>query len=235
MIKKRIYSILVFFGLLFGMLIFPSIPIALFNIQYDKLNPLVQILYTFFCDIGFILIIFLLYKEKIINDFKLYFNKFRENFETSFKYYFIGVLIMIGSNLIITLFFQDAIAGNEEAVRDLIGQFPLYMIFSVSIYAPFTEELIFRHSIKDCFTPYKKNKLIKFVYAFISGFIFAFLHIIGQATSYIDYIYIIPYMSLGVTFALLYYDTDNIFSSIMMHMFHNTITIILYFVSGGII
>ncbi len=39
----------------------------------------------------------------------------------------------------------------------------------------------------------------------------------------------------GFTFGLLYYDTDNIFSSIIMHAFHNTVTIILYFMSGGII
>ena len=82
---------------------------------------------------------------------------------------------------------------------------------------------------------YGDNKLTKYLYIFISGFIFALMHILGQVTSNFDYLYVIPYMSLGVTFALLYYDTDNIFSSIMMHMFHNTITIILYFVSGGII
>lgn len=235
MIKKKIYPILLFFMLLFGMLIFPNIPIMLFNIPYDKFNTTMKVLYTFFCDIGFMAITFLLYKDKIINDFKSYFKNFRDIFEKSFKYYFIGVLIMIGSNLIITLFFTDAIAGNEEAVRKLIDQVPIYMIFSVSIYAPLIEELIFRHSIKDCVLPYKQKKLTKFIYVFISGFIFAFLHIVGQANSLVDYMYIIPYMSLGVAFALLYYDTDNIFSSIMMHMFHNTITVILYFMSGGII
>lgn len=235
MIKKKLAPIGMFLLLLLGMIIFPYIPIALFNIPYESYSEWMQILYTFFCDIGFILILFFLFKDKLINDFKLYFKNFRENFEKSFKYYFIGVLIMIVSNLIITLFFKDAIAGNEEAVRDLIGQFPLYMIFSVSIYAPFTEELIFRHGIKNCFNSYKQNKFIKYFYAIVSGFIFAFMHIIGQANSFIDYIYIIPYMSLGVSFALLYYDTDNIFLSITMHMFHNTVTIILYFMSGGII
>ena len=142
---------------------------------------------------------------------------------------------MIVSNLAITLFCKNAIAGNEETVRDMIDQVPLYMIFSVSIYAPIIEELIFRHGVKDCFNAYKKNKIIKYIYAIVSGFIFAFLHIIGQTNSAIDYVYIIPYMSLGFTFALLYYNTDNIFSSIMMHAFHNTVTIMLYFAVGGIV
>ena len=235
MIRKKITPIFTFMLLLFGMIGFPYLPLLLFNMPYDNFSMTMKLIYTFLCDVGFMVVLYLLFKDKLINDFKLYFKKFRDNFELSFKYYFIGVIVMIVSNLLITLFIKEAIAGNEEAVRNLIGQAPLYMLFSVSIYAPFVEELIFRHSIKNCVTSYKKTKLTKYIYAFTSGFIFAFMHIIGQTNSYIDYIYIIPYMSLGVSFALLYYDTDNIFSSVMMHMFHNTITIILYFMTGGII
>ena len=109
------------------------------------------------------------------------------------------------------------------------------MIFSVSIYAPFTEELIFRHGIKDCFNGSSKSKFIRYLYIFTSGFIFAGMHIFGQATGALDYLYIIPYMSLGVSFAALYSKTDNICSSISMHALHNTVTVILYFMSGGIV
>ena len=189
----------------------------------------------FLCDLGYIGVLFLIYKDKIINDFKKYFKKFGENFELSFKYYFVGVIIMIASNLIITLLFKDAQAGNEEAVRSLIDQLPLYMIFSVSLYAPITEELIFRHSIKDCIVKDRKNKTAKLIYIISSGFIFAAMHILGQTSSNLDYIYLIPYMSLGVAFAALYSKTDNIFASIMMHALHNTVTVILYFMAGGII
>lgn len=234
MFKKKIAPILVFIGLLLGMAYFPYIPMKLFNIQYDNFNMTMKMLYMIFCDIGYMLILFILYKDKIIKDFKKYFKKFGENFELSFKYYFIGVIIMMASNLIITLFFSDATAGNEEAVRSLIDQVPVYMIFSVSLYAPFVEEIIFRHSIKDCVLCYGKNKITKGIYIFISGFIFAALHILGQTTSYLDYLYLIPYLSLGIAFSALYAKTDNIFSSISMHMLHNTITVILYFVAGGL-
>ena len=192
MIKKKILPIIKFVLLLLGMATFSYIPIMLFKIPYENFSITMKILYTFFCDIGFIIIMFLIYKDKLIKDFKKYIKKLSSNFELSFKYYFIGVIIMIASNLIITLFFKNAIAGNEEAVRNLIDEAPLYMIFSVSLYAPFVEELIFRHSIKDCVMCYGNNKLTKGIYVFISGFIFAILHILGQATSYLDYIYIIP-------------------------------------------
>lgn len=235
MIKNKINPILVFFLLLLGMACFSYIPIMLFDIPYETFDTKMSLLYSLYCDVGFIMILGLIYSKVIVENFKSYFKNFRENFEYSFKYYFAGLLIMIGSNLIITLFFKNAIAGNEELVRSAIDDFPLYMVFSVSIYAPFVEELIFRHSIRDCVRPYKQNKLTKFIYVFISGFVFALLHILGTAQGLIDYIFIIPYMSLGVAFALLYYNTNNIWSSILMHAFHNTITIILYLSTGGMI
>ena len=235
MFKKKILSIIIFILLLSGMAYFPYIPMKLFNIQYDTFSMTMKILYMFFCDLGYMLILFVLYKDKLINDFKKYIKKIGENFELSFKYYFLGVIIMMASNLIITLFFSNATAGNEEAVRNLIDQAPLYMLFSVSLYAPFVEELIFRHSIKDCVMCYGNNKVTKGIYIFISGFIFAALHILGQTTSYLDYLYLIPYLSLGIAFSALYSKTDNIFSSISMHMLHNTVTVILYFIAGGMI
>ena len=82
---------------------------------------------------------------------------------------------------------------------------------------------------------YGDNKITKGIYIFLSGFIFALLHVLGQTSSYLDYIYIIPYMSLGIAFSSLYSKTDNIFSSISMHMFHNLFTIMLYFFMGGAI
>lgn len=233
MFKKKILPIIIFIILLLGMAIFPYIPMELFNIDYNSFNTTMKAIYMMFCDIGFMVILFLLYKDKITNDFKKYFKKFGSNFELSFKYYFIGLLVMLASNLLITFLFKNATAGNEEAVRDMIDQVPVYMIFSVSIYAPFVEELIFRHSIKDAVMCHGKNKLIKGLYIFVSGFIFAILHILGHATGLVDYIFLIPYMSLGVAFSALYSKTDNIFSSISMHMVHNTFTVILYFLAGG--
>ena len=233
--KKYIMPFIIFIFLLVGMAFFPYIPIYLFKIPYESLNITIKAIYLILCDIGFMLILFLLYKDKIIKDFKNYFKKFMNNFEEGFKYYFIGVIIMMASNLFISFVITDAIAGNEEAVREMIDSVPLYMIFSVSIYAPFIEELIFRHSIKDSVMCFGNSKLLKYTYVFISGFVFALMHILGQATSILDYVYIVPYMSLGVAFSLLYSKTDNIFSSISMHCLHNTFTIILYFIAGGAI
>lgn len=235
MFKNKILPIIIFILLILGMSLFPYIPLLLFNINYNNFNITMKSIYMTFCDIGYMLIIFLLYKNKIKEDFKNYIKDFFSNFEYSFKYYFIGLLIMFISNILITSILPDAIAGNEESVREMITKVPVYMIFSVSIYAPFVEEMIFRHSIKDCFKDYNQNKFIKYGYILTSGFLFAAAHIFGQTTSTLDYIYIIPYLALSISFSSLYSKTDNIFSSISVHSLHNTLTIILYFLSGGIL
>lgn len=234
-LKKYILPIAIFILLLSGMIFLPNIPILLFNIKYDNLSMTFKAIYMFLCDLVFITILFFLYKNKITKDLKDYIKNFAKRFEESFKFYFIGLIIMIISNFIITFFLTEAIAANEEAVRNMIDKIPLYMIFSVSIYAPFVEEIIFRHSIKDCVMCYNDKKTTKFIYILISGFIFAFLHMPTGTTNYTDYIFIIPYMSLGVAFAALYSKTNNIFSSISMHCLHNTFTIVLYLLTGGAI
>ena len=101
------------------------------------------------------------------------------------------------------------------------------MIFNTVIYAPLTEELAFRKSIKDC----TSNKL---VYVLTSGLVFGMLHIIYYITSPIDLVYLIPYSALGISFALLYHKTDNIFSTITIHSIHNLLAVIIYLLGASI-
>ena len=231
-IKNKFKPTILFIVLFLLMLIFPYIPLEIFRIDLDKLSFNYKVLYNFMCDIGFMIILFMIYKNELIIKFKEYFKNFMENINTTFKYYLIGFLIMIISNIVIVLFFKNASANNEEAVRTLIDKAPLYMIFSVSIYAPFVEEIIFRKGIKDSVMAFSNNKFTKYLFILISGILFGSMHVIGSVTSVYDYLYIIPYSALGISFAALLYKTDNIFSTITIHSIHNTASIILYFMEG---
>ena len=230
-LKKHIEKIGIFILLLLGMASFPSIPIALFNINTDTWSTTFKIIYEFIFDLLFMLIVYLSYRKKINKEFKDYFSNFIDNIELTLKYYIVGLIIMIVSNLIINLFFTGGIAGNEEKVRSLLTNYPLYMIFSISIYAPFIEEMIFRRSIKDTFI--KETKYTKYLYILTSGLIFGGMHLL-EATKAIEILYIIPYGALGIAFAANYYKTNNIFSTITIHCIHNTVTVILFFLTGGI-
>ena len=53
---------------------------------------------------------------------------------------------MIISNIIIS-FFVEGNSTNETLIREYINIMPIYMIFSSCIYAPFTEEMVFRKSL----------------------------------------------------------------------------------------
>ena len=89
--------------------------------------------------------------------------------------------------------------------------------------------LTFRKAFRDVF----KNDL---VFILTSGLIFGGLHVLLSLSSAWDLFYLIPYCSLGIAFAKMYKESDNIFTSIMMHMFHNTaLTIISVIGIGAII
>ena len=97
------------------------------------------------------------------------------------------------------------------------------MLFSTVIYAPLTEELTFRKSIKDAISS-------KWFYVITSGLVFGLLHIIGYIKDWTDLIFLIPYSALGIAFALLYHKTDNIYCPMTMHMMHNLIAVITYLI-----
>lgn len=199
--------------------------VSLLPIDYNSLNNFNRAILNFIPDLIFLFIIIGIYFKTLKKDFKKYFKNFFSNFEESFKYYLVGLGIMILSNIIIVIFINGTVAGNEEAVRDLISKIPLYMLFSVSIYAPFTEELIFRKSIRDIINN-------KYLYIFTSGILFGLAHVISNVNSPLDLLYLIPYSSLGITFAYTYYKTKNIFSTIVLHSMHNTVAIVLYLIAG---
>lgn len=220
---KRNLQILKVIALIILLLTFSYIPALILNLDIASFSNAGKVLYNLTTDIIFLGILFFIYRKTLAKDFKNFTKDLTNNLEFAFKYWLIGVTIMIVSNLLITFLAPNAIAGNEEAVRSLINMYPLYMIFSVSIYAPFTEELIFRKGIRDCI----KNK---YIYILTSGIIFGSLHVISSVTTPYDLLYLIPYCSLGITFAYLYTKTDNIFSSMSMHALHNTLTIGLYLI-----
>ena len=230
--NNRIREVLIFIILFLGMALFQYIPLSIFNININNMSDKMKILYQFACDLGFMIIIFLGYHKSLLRDIKDIRYNLRRYLEKMIKYYLVGLLIMYGSNFLIGVLFSSANANNEEMVRDLIDLYPLYMIFSVSLYAPAVEEIIFRKSIKDVVLSFGNNKICKYLYVIMSGLIFASMHVLGIVTSNLDYLYIIPYLGLGSAFALLYYETDNIFTTIIMHSLHNTIAIILYLMVG---
>ena len=217
--------------------------ICLISLCSILLVPLIiQLLFSSFIKDGYvltllsnvILIIFLclLYMKDLRLEAKTYFKNFWNNYKIGLKYYGLGVLAMVIFNAIIVVLLKD-VSANENEVRQMLYTSPIISLLSISIFAPFSEELIFRKSIR----PLINNKLL---YALICGFLFGFAHILINFTSgsfvIPDLLYILPYGSLGFAFAYMDYETNTTFTSIFMHATHNTVAalLLLLLYSGGI-
>lgn len=225
-IEHSIFKALISFGLILLLLFWSYIPmifLAIFGIDYTKFSEFGKIIYMLISDILLLFIFIKLYYQSIKKDW-IDFRKNHKNYlKTAFSYWFIGITIMIISNYFIYGITNGEISANEEAVRSIIQLAPWYMAFELVIFAPVTEEIVFRRSIRDIV----KNP---YIYAILSGFIFGGLHVISSLDSAINLLFLIPYCSLGIAFAFIYSKTNNIFSTISIHAFHNSFALILYLV-----
>ena len=222
-LKKIGFPILLILIMLFwqslGVLI-----LNIFKINYNNLPDLLKVIILFIFDLGYLALIIYIYRKDLKKEIKEFFNKnLFNNLRYAFKYWLIGFSIMLISNYIILIITNGTLATNETDIRSLIDKSPIYMAFQVMLYAPFTEEIIFRKSIRNSINN-------KYIYILLSGLIFGGLHVITSLDSFIDLIYLIPYCSLGFVFALLYTKTNNIFSTITIHSFHNTLAFLLYLI-----
>lgn len=208
--------------------IYQIIPIKLFHITEATLTTKIGTYLTVFSDVSVLIILLLLYYDDVKRGILRAKNNFNEFFDTSFRIWIFGFLEMVISNLTINLLLPQAVAGNENTVQSMIDISPFIMLICAGIIAPIIEELAFRQAFKDIF----KNK---WLFVLVSGIIFGGLHVIFSYENLVDFIYIIPYSLLGISFAYMVNKTDNIISSIMMHFIHNTAIISFSILMGMII
>ena len=192
------------------------IPLSLFNIDYTKLPLWIKVIYLLtyqFLEIG--VIIFLLRKtlKKDVIDLKQH---HKEYFAKYFKYWFLLLILMMISNLFITIFTPNEIAGNEQSVRESFQIAPIYIFISSVFIAPFLEEFVFRQGIRNICS----NNIC---FILFSGLLFGSMHVITSLTNYWELLYIIPYSIPGFIFAYLLLKTDNVLVPASMHFIHNGI------------
>lgn len=173
-------------------------------------------------NICFISLLLFIYRKELIKDIKDFKENYKDYIPKYIIYYLGGVLLMGIINIILMHFTGNQTSGNEETIRLYIEKYPLYMLFSTVLYAPFVEEIIFRKSIRNVF----KNK---YLFVVASGLIFGVAHI-SNFSSVTEWLFGIPYMIMGMDFAYIYYKSDNIFTTMSYHLLHNAILLMLQFI-----
>ena len=199
---------------------FQLIPILLFNMDLNNITGAQNVMLSTFSNCVLLIILFLIFRKDLIEEWKRFRKNFLENIDIGIKYWLVGLGIMMISNIIITFVINLGQAANEQAVQSMISSLPWLMLINAGLIAPWTEEIIFRKGFKKAFPN-------KWLFIILSAIVFGALHVVTSMTSPIELLYIIPYGALGAAFAYMYQKTDTIFTSITMHMFHNTALILL--------
>ena len=172
------------------------------NINFYNLDYKYRIYLLLGMNILFVIFLFFMFRKELkmdINDFKKNYKEYIKNY---LWVYIVGIILMGASNIILQSITQLEMSGNESAVRSLIKKFPIYMIFSSIIYAPFVEEIIFRKTIKNIINN-------KYAFVIISGLLFGILHI-SDYKNINEILMGIPYIIMGLDFAYIFQKTKNI-------------------------
>lgn len=207
---------------LLGIFLFFAIQIGFQIVFYDifvQKNFLVNNILLLIMEFVLMSILILMNRKKLKNDYADFNENHKKYLKYGFKLWFIGLIIMMISNGIIAGM-TKGLASNEEANRQLMLQYPIYMVISTMMLAPFIEELTFRGNFKDSF----KNKK---VFILFTAFVFASVHVLNGITSPLELLYYIPYGALSIAFGKIYMETDNIYTTMVIHSVHNSLSIIL--------
>lgn len=214
-ILKGIIVMLLFFNSNYIKLFFATI----LNIKIKNISNLNYLILTILSDVVLSFIFYLIYRKELKKDFNTFKSNFNKCFDSGLKYWLIGLSIMVIANILIAMFTPLSNSTNEKSVQSLIPTSPALMFIAAGIFAPIIEEITFRKTFQTIF----KNK---WTFALISFLVFGYIHVMNSNNP-LELLYIVPYGSLGLVFALTDYETNTVFTSIMMHMIHNSMLIIL--------
>ena len=176
------------------------------------------------------IIFVIIYNKELKKNYKDFKKNYKKDLKITFNAYLKGIFIMFLSNFILLYVFKLSKSVNELQNIEMIKRTLLYQVIITAILAPLLEEIVFRLSFKNM----TKN-IMK--YSFITGIIFGTAHVITSLSDPKMILLTIPYSAMGVALSYSYKKTNNIFSSIIMHMIHNsaTLVIIIIAIKGGII
>ncbi len=215
--KEKFIAFLKGFGTILLYILTASIGSLLFGDFYESSNKIIAT----FAQLGtytlLLLVLTITYHKRLINDFK---NYKKDYFNKALKDWLCGLALMIISNFIISDIVGN-IPTNEALNRSLLLKYPISNIISMVFIGPIIEEITFRASFKNAFNKW-------YTFSLFTAIIFGLAHI--AKFNLLEFLYVIPYGALGFFFAKAFYETDNIYSSFLIHMLHNAMCIIIIFI-----
>ncbi len=216
-VLKGISAIFIYFFLN----IIQGLPLAILGIESTELSSTALTIYLLSWQILICLSIGLIFKKELIKNYYDLKKNHSAYFKKYLKYWFVLLIIMMISNLIIGLITNNLDgAENQQSIVEMFNEYPVYIYFSAVIFAPILEELVFRFSLRKIIFKFD------YLYILLSGLLFGYMHVAGAST-WQEFIYIIPYSIPGFIFAYAYTKCKNIYVPIGLHFLHNGILMAL--------
>jgi len=191
--------------------------LRILGISYNNLNIVFKTIYLITYQVLLTTIIIYIYRKDVIPNFKDFIKNNIIYFKKYIKYWFIMLVLMITSNIIITTFTTTNISNNQETINETLKLAPIYTFIMTVLIAPILEELVFRLSIRKIFSH------TNILFILTSGLIFGSMHVLGTCENLIDLLFIIPYSIPGFIFAYIYTKSKNICIPMSLHFIHNGI------------
>ena len=120
-------------------------------------------------------------------------------------------------SLVVQFFLPNDPSVNQQTAIDLTLSQPLFSFFAVVIFAPLTEELIFRGMLARYLFPKQNNGKQTALFLLVSSVLFALIHFPGTLQQFL------VYASLGLSLGLAYVNRKGLLYSISLHALNNLI------------
>ncbi len=124
-------------------------------------------------------------------------------------------------SLVVQFFLPDNPSVNQQTATDLTLAQPLFSFFAIVIFAPLTEELIFRGMLARYLFPKQDNSKQTLIFLLVSSVLFALIHFPGDVQQFL------VYFSLGFSLGLAYISRKGLVYSISLHALNNLVSFLM--------
>ena len=123
-------------------------------------------------------------------------------------------------SIVVQFFLPNDPSVNQQTATDLTLTQPLFSFFATVIFAPLTEELIFRGMLARYLFP-KQDKSKQVLFLLVSSVLFALIHFPGDVQQFL------VYSSLGFSLGLAYISRKGLVYSISLHALNNLVSFLM--------
>ena len=152
---------------------------------------------------------------------------FADNLGGACKYMAVGLVALYGLNELVYRLTRLVVSNqtnlNDTTISAQIEDAPHMTLLIVIFLAPFVEEVLFRGLVFGCLK--EKSRIFAYI---LSCALFAFLHVWTAAVSNWDLGYLIlmlQYLVPGLVFAWAYEHSGTLWTSILLHMLVNALSL----------